>query len=242
VINGLTPQGVPTLLGPLKKLPGAPTLRRRGRMRKSKNTRRFALLALPAVVGASLAAIVVSRASTSAGCDTVDPIVESTQFTPYEAMHSHLPDLALNPSGEEAPPVPSDAEVTSIDSLHRRWAVVADSGAVYQYFLRSDIDPTLTLANFYEAGGIELDRDPVESKSESFVEYVLDTLDERAVKVEIGDYAGALSWGDPEINGIRPHSLIWTDGQWNYALTADRSPETVLTLGRNLVCGDKIGN
>jgi hypothetical protein len=213
-----------------------------GRIRKGKNTRWFALLALPAVVGASLAAIVVSRASTSAGCDTVDSIVESTKFTPYEAMRSHLPDLAVNPSGEEAPPVPSDADVSSIDSLHRRWAVVSGSGAVYQYFLGNDIDPTLTLSNFYEAGGIELDRDPVESKSESFVEYLLDTLGERAVKVEIGDYAGALSWGDPEINGIRLHWLTWTDGQWNYTLTADRGPETLVTLGRELVCGDKLGS
>jgi hypothetical protein len=211
-------------------------------MRKSKTTRWFALLALPAVVGASLAAIVVSRASTSSGCDAVDSIVESTKFTPYETMHSHLPDLALNPSGEEGPPVPSDAEVSSIDSLHRRWAVVSGSGAVYQYFLGNDVDPTLTLSNFYGAGGIELDRDPVESKSQSFVQYLLDTLGERAVKVEIGDYAGALSWGDPEINGIRLHVLTWTDGRWNYTLTADRGPETLVTLGRELVCGDKIGS
>jgi hypothetical protein len=211
-------------------------------MRKSKTTRWFALLALSAVVGASLAAIVVSRASTSSGCNTVDSIVESAKFTPYEAMHSHLPDLALNPSGGEAPPVPSDAEVSSIDSLPRTWAIVSDSGAVYQYFLGREIEPTLTLPNFYEAGGIELDRDPVESKSQSFVQYLLDTLGERAVKVEIGDYAGALSWGDPEINGIRLHVLTWTDGQWNYTLTADRGPETLVTLGRELVCGDKIGS
>jgi hypothetical protein len=208
----------------------------------SKRTRWFALLALPAVVAASLAAIVVSRASTSPGCGTVDSIVESAKFTPYEAMHSHLPDPVLNPSAEEAPPVPSDAQVSSIDSLPRSWAIVTDTGAVYQYFLGSDIDPKITLSSFYEAGGIELDRDPVESKSESFVDYVLDTLGERAVKVEIEDFAGALSWSDPEINGIRPHVLTWTDGRWNYALTADRSPETLVNLGRDLMCGDKIGN
>jgi hypothetical protein len=211
-------------------------------MRMSKRTRWFALLALPAVVAASLAAIVVSRASTSPGCGTVDSIVESAKFTPYEAMHSHLPDPVLNPSAEEAPPVPSDAQVSSIDSLPRSWAIVTDTGAVYQYFLGSDIDPKITLSSFYEAGGIELDRDPVESKSESFVDYVLDTLGERAVKVEIEDFAGALSWSDPEINGIRPHVLTWTDGRWNYALTADRSPETLVNLGRDLMCGDKIGN
>jgi hypothetical protein len=211
-------------------------------MRMSKKTRWFALLALPAVVGASLVAIIVSKASTAPGCDSVDSIVESTKFTPYESMHSHLPDLALNPSGEEAPPVPSDAQVSSIDSLPRSWAIVTDTGAVYQYFLGSDIDPKITLSSFYEAGGIELDRDPVESKSESFVDYVLDTLGERAVKVEIEDFAGALSWSDPEINGIRPHVLTWTDGRWNYALTADRSPETLVNLGRDLMCGDKIGN
>lgn len=75
-------------------------------MRKSKRSRWFALLILPAVVGASLTAIVISRASTPPGCDTVDSIVESEKFTPYEAMRSHVPDPVLNPSGEGAPPVP----------------------------------------------------------------------------------------------------------------------------------------
>lgn len=211
-------------------------------MRNSNKARWFALLALLAVVGASLVAIIVSNASTAPGCNTVDSIVESTKFTPYEVMHSHLPDPVLNPTGEEAPQVPSDAQVASIDSLPRSWAVVSDTGAIYQYFLGSDIDQTLTLSNFFKAGGTELDRDPVESKSGSFVEYVLDTLGERAVKVEVGDYAGALSWSDPDVNGIRPHVLTWTDGQWNYVLTADRSPEALVNLGRDLVCGDNIGN
>ena len=118
---------------------------------------------------------------------------------------------------------------------------MSQSGAVYQYFLGTDIDPTLTLSGFYAAGGIELNRDPVENKGESFVDYVLATLGERAIKVEVGDQAGALSWGDPDVNGVRPHSLTWTDSQWNYALMADRSPEELVTLGRGLVCGDKLG-
>jgi hypothetical protein len=88
---------------------------------------------------------------------------------------------------------------------------------------------------------IEFDRDAIVNPGESFVDYILNTLGERAIKVEIGDYTGAISWGDPDVNGIRPHALTWSDGQWNYSLTADASPEKLVALGRDLVCEEKIG-
>jgi len=203
---------------------------------------------LASTIGVSCAeapAPVASVAAASAsgpGCAAVDAsIVESKKFTPYEAMRSHLPDLPINPSAEVAPPVPVEAQVSSIDGLPLRWAIVGKTGSVYQYFLGTGIDSTLTLPDFYAAGGIVLDRDRTENDGEVFAEHLLATAGDRAVKVEIGDHTGALVWADPEVNGIRPHQLYWTDGEWNYILMADRSPEGLLTLGRELVCAGKIG-
>lgn len=219
-------------------------------MHMRKRPRWVALLALSAFIGASCAdaaapATSIAAAptsSTSPGCAAVDAaIIESKKFTPYEAMRSHLPDLPINPSGDVAPPVPAEAQVSSIDGLPVRWAILGPTGSVYQYFLGTDIDATLTLADFYAAGGIVLTRDRTENDGEVFSDYLLARLGERAVKVAIGDHAGALTWADPEVNGVRPHQLYWTDGQWNYILMVDRSPEKLLTLGRDLVCGGKIG-
>jgi hypothetical protein len=206
-------------------------------MHTSTKRRWIVYLTLPAVAALSLVAVVVSRASTPAGCDPVDSaIVESEKFTPFEERRSQLPDPVINPSGEEAPPIPADALVSSIDELPLRWAVVSEGGSVYQYYLGTEIEPDLTLSEFFAAGGLEFDRDPADN-SESFAEQLLDTLGERAIKVEIGEDTGALVWTDPQINGVRPHHLYWTDGDWNYVLMADMSPERIVELGRDLVCG-----
>jgi hypothetical protein len=146
----------------------------------------------------------------------------------------------INPSGEELGEVPSDARVDSIDGLPLRWASVSGNGEVYQYFLDTDIDPKLTIPEFIAAAGIELDRDPT-SNGESFASFVLSTFGERAVKIELGNYEAALVWADPEINGIRTHHLYWSDGVYNYSLIADRSPEQLVTLGRDLVCERGLG-
>lgn len=210
-------------------------------MRTAQRHRWMAWLTLSVILGVAFAAA-VSRASISPGCQSVDtPIVESEQFTRYEDRHSHLPERPINPSSQEAMAVPPEARVASIDGLPLRWASVSGYGAVYQYFLGTDIDRDLTVSQFVAAGGIELDRDPVENPGESFAQYVLSALGERAVRVEIGDYTGALVWGDPNIYGIRPHSLSWSDGDYNYVLIADTSPERLVGLGRELVCGGGLG-
>jgi hypothetical protein len=211
---------------------------RRG-MRIRTGQRRVALLALPVVVAVSLVVAVASRASTASTCDSVDgPIVEGRQFTPYEARLSHLPELPINPSGQELGAVPPDARVGSMDGLDLRWASVSGYGAVYQYFLDTDLGPTLTVPEFIAAAGIELDRDPM-IDGESFASTLLSTLGDRALRVELGNHEAALVWADPESNGIRTHHLYWSDDAYNYSLIADRSPERLVTLGRELVCNER---
>jgi hypothetical protein len=210
-------------------------------MRTLKRQRWIAVFALLVVVGVSLAAVVVSRAATSSGCGNVDvPIVESEQFTSVTARLTQPLDPPINPSGQQAVSVPPVARVPSIDGLPLRWAVVSSNGAVYQYFLRTDLDSTLTVSEFYAAGGIQLDRDPVDN-GESFAAYVLATLGERALQIQVGDHVAALVWADPQVNGLRTHHLYWSDDAYNFSLLADMSAERLVTVARQLVCGGTLG-
>src|ERR687891_151210 len=211
-------------------------------MANSSRGRRLSVVAVALIVAASIAAVIVSTATASSpGCDPVDfEIVESKLFTPVDERFTSPLDPPINPAGGTVDHVPADAIVTSIDGLPLRWAATASNGAVYQYFYNAGIGRSLTVSEFRGTGGVQLDRDPTDN-GESYPEFILSTLGERAVRVEVGDYVGALTWADPESNGIRPHYLVWSDGLYNYTLIAVMQPEELLTLGREVVCGGKIG-
>lgn len=210
-------------------------------MPSSRRGRRWGAVAAALILAASIAAVIVSTATASSGCEPVDfEIVESNQFTPADGRLTSPQDPAINPAGEIAAHVPANARVPSIDGFPLQHAVTNSNGAVYQYFYNAGIGRNLTVSEFLGTGGVQFDIDPTDN-GESYPEYVLSTLGERAVRVEVGDYVGALTWADPDSNGIRPHYLVWSDGQYNYTLIADMEPEHVLTLARDLVCEDRIG-
>jgi hypothetical protein len=194
------------------------------------------------VIAAALtvAALSISRlgAKGAAGCAQAaeGSITESESFTPYEDMISPLPPAALNPAGADVPNLPADARLPAdqLDGLPLQWAVVAESGAVYQYFTDKPISMDVTTDTFVAAGGVEFDRDPPTSL-QPLVESVLAELGDRAVKVSVRDHDGALVWADPNAAGIRTHNLYWSDGKFNYSLIADRSPAKLLNTGRDLV-------
>jgi hypothetical protein len=198
--------------------------------------RRKALLLFAAIaLGVSVAAV-VSEASDTPGCGGVSaPIAESKQFTPVGERLTAPLDPLINPTGESGATVPPDAQVDSIDGLPLRYAVVGSAGSVYQYFMRAILEPDLTLSEFLESGGIEYDRDSLGS-DQPFQEYLLDSLGERAVAVEVGQFQAVLVWADPLVNGTRPHHVYWSDAEYNYALIADTSPEHLVDLARGLVC------
>lgn len=129
----------------------------------------------------------------------------------------------------------ASATGTRIDGRSLRW-VVGDRSS-YQYFLDRPLDRELTAPGFRTAGGIQLDRDAVTDGDPYTADDVIEQVGDRAVKVQIGDYEGALVWADPESNGARPHHLYWSNGTYNYALIAVRGPERMVQLGRELVCG-----
>jgi hypothetical protein len=187
-----------------------------------------------AVVGTAC----VSGQSTTATCQTVTvgSIKEAPEFTSYDEMLSHLPPLPINPTSAEATAVPAAAiPGGSLDGLARQWATGASNGALYQYFGRNPLSPTTTVSEFFAAGGLEFDRDAAQENF-SQVQYLLQELGDRAVPVEVGSFHGAITWSDPDENGIRTHNLYWGDGESEYSIHAVRAPEELVNIVRRLVC------
>jgi hypothetical protein len=204
-----------------------------------RHVRRIALVTvLPATVIGLLTVVAISNAAPAPGCGPVDAAIEESDvFAPAGQRLTSPLDPPVTAKGIALPEVvPDDVRIESIDGLPFRWVVLGLSGAVYQYFLDSPIPASMTVSEFLGAGGIQFDRDPAQG-TESFAEYMLATLGDRAVRVEVGEHVGAMTWADPDEQGRRPHHLYWTSGGYNYALYGDRSAEEILTLGRELACG-----
>lgn len=193
--------------------------------------RRSVLIATMTILVAGTG-VLVSSAQPAEGCGrTEGQIVESTHFTPHEARLSHLPDFPLTTVGQSA--TSSDRRM---DGLPLRWSAGDGSRSIYEYFLREEIDRELTVPAFRAAGGVEFNKDVVEGSPYTSAD-VITEVGERAVEVQIGDYKGALVWADPESNGARPHHLYWSDEAYNYTLIAVRSPQRMVDLAREFVCG-----
>ena len=194
--------------------------------------RRSTLIAVAATLVAA-GTVVVASAQSPAGCDNnVGPINESNEFTPYEARRTHLLELPITSVGQAA-----SSSDRQMDNLPLRWTAGDGDRSIYEYFLGGQLDRQLTVPGFRAAGGIQLDRDAVSNGDPYTADDVIAAVGDRAVKVQIGDYEGALVWADPESNGARPHHLYWSDGTYNYGLIAVRGPQRMVQLGRELVCG-----
>lgn len=176
-----------------------------------------------------------NAAQTSDGCDSdVGPITESREFTPYDQR------LTQPLSEEVAITDESGQAVTSserrVDGLQLRWKILGAANSSYEYYFSQPLNRE-TWPEFLARGGIELDRDAVVAGDPHTADDVISQVGDRAVKVQVADYEGALVWADPRNNGERPHHLYWSDGTYNYALIAVRDPQRMVQLGRELVCG-----
>lgn len=165
-------------------------------------------------------------------------IVESVKFTPYAGRRDGpVNQVAILPDGAQADAeVPSQAavRVTSLDGLARQHTIVGQNGEAYAYFLDEALNG-LSRNEFISRGGIELDQDPRVTGT-WFAANLIELHEGRALPVAVGAFDGALTWGDPDINGVRAHNVYWSDGQYEYALTADRSAASLVTLARSLAC------
>lgn len=195
-------------------------------------------LVLALAVSGGIAALGVNALLGSTSCGSVGEgqITESANFTPADLRRGGLHRSPINPENLPALPVPSDAQVQggTLDGLALVWAQTGSDGALYQYFSAQPLDAKTTSWTFFAAGGVEFDRVP--AGPDDYVSYLLDFLGERAVAVDVGGHKGALTWGDPNEDGLRPHSLTWSDGRFNYTLVADRMAAELVNLGRGIAC------
>lgn len=225
-------------------VPSTPGLRGRNPLSRFLllDSQRFRYLAIGLV--AALAVILTLGAGRlllgvgAAGCAIArdGEIVESQEFTPYDQRRTHVPEVAINPSGEKAPVIPTDNVVrnNTLDGLPLQWAIAGSDRVLVRYFLADTIGADVTASAFWAAGGARLDRNSADGW---LPEAYASDIGPRAQIVDVGAYKGVLTWADPGPTGVRPHHLSWSDGTDTYTLIAVRSAAQIVTLARGLVCG-----
>jgi len=66
---------------------------------------------------------------------------------------------------------------------------------------------------------------------------VVSELGDRAVRVKVGPYDAALVHGDPiGSDDVRPYSLYWSDGTYDWSVIGRAAPEQVMDVGRSVAC------
>jgi len=179
------------------------------------------------------------------GCGPLtDPIVESNRFTPYEDRH-HLAEIAeptiiAQPGAVGAGALPEELRTvgSTLDGLPVVAAIVnpaLDGASVY--FLDRALTDGDTHETVLAEGGVYLDQQLIGTPGENLAVIIANELRERAVVLKLGTRNAVLIWADPDRNGVRVHNLIWSDATHNYTLTAVRSPERMVGMGRAVVCG-----
>jgi hypothetical protein len=183
-------------------------------------------------------ATTVTTAAPRPGCEPFDgTIQESKEFTPYADQRGlAVSDLPINPGGGEAPTVPPELSVASVNGLPRQWAIVAGDGSVYQYYLDHPIDPDMTRADFQEAGGIELEANPAEP-DQNWPATLRFEFGDRAVPVDVGNTTGVVVWAEPESSDeLRMHHVYWDADGFSFGLLVDSTPEAAVTSARVVAC------
>lgn len=191
------------------------------------------------VVALGSFALLAPSASGGTNCGSFEgQIEESDMFTPYEARRDHLPPVALNPKGQELDPsILEGVAPQQVDGLPLQWSIASSDGSGYLYYAKQPVGSTTTTSEFSSNGGIQLSMEVAEGDTTG-IQTQLDQLGERSIPVEIGDYAGAVVWADPENeSGLRVHYVFWDQDKYHYSLIIDASPEDAVTVAREVACG-----
>lgn len=166
------------------------------------------------------------------GCGEVSPIIESTEFTSYEDQNGY-PYAPIKASPVDSGILRDPPFQAEIDGLPAR-GMYEQAGQVQVYYAAEpipDMDPTSVVAD----GGLTLQLLPVTSGTWD-VESMFKEIESRVTPVRVGEYEGALTWADPDAEGVRPHYLQWGAGKLSWRLVGEREPEELLAIGRGLVC------
>jgi hypothetical protein len=162
-------------------------------------------------------------------------IVESQKYTPPESMRLP-PEVPILSSGAATVTLPPHRWIptNTLDGLPLQYA---RGGQIEgRLFLDRPLDPSMTLRVFLAEGGISFVQDSQIAPGAT-AERLLEFLGERGVAVDIGEYAGVLTWADPLGPGPRHHELWWSDGVFAYKLLAVRSAVEITNIARSMVCG-----
>ena len=197
------------------------------------------MTALAVTALSALAMVVFVAGPGSASARDCGPVAEgsirdATAFTPYSSTWAQ-PERALPVGKLPAAAIPADlASLAVLDSLQVQYSMdLGGDGEVIYFHDRPIAEGTVT-SEFLGRGGIQLERYRMDGTT--FYEVLLKEFPARAQPVKVGPFAGAMTWADPEANGVRTHNVYWADGTFNYALIADRSASSLLTLARVVAC------
>ena len=196
------------------------------------------LAAAISLISAGIWGVSQTGALASEDCEPLaaNSIVESRQFTPYEARRSGPQEQPIVGGG-----LPADQAPASLLMSPARWLdmprqyVITHGGSLYHYYLDRSLDVSMTPSTFAQVGGVQFEREQRTDKTD-FATQVARESGDRAVPVDVGPYRGVITWADPASNGVRTHNLYWSDGTFEYALIADRSAEVLVTAARAFVC------
>lgn len=183
-------------------------------------------------------------AAPTAGCaEAVEPIEENPDFVPYEDRLSHNPfdqqRWSIAPLSERGVlPSQLDTAPPTLDDLP---AVAADITANDYYTLAyGERAPEGTQSEFLKSGGLVLEISPGEKGGGSSIArdlYNDSNGDDRIVLVPVGEFEAAVSWADPDENGVREHHVLWTDELGHDVnLYGVRSAEDLVAIARGVAC------
>lgn len=179
-----------------------------------------------------------SEAAPGGGCGPFTAsIEESKDFTPYEARRGQWPDPVLNPTGQEAAPLPEQASIKGVGALPMAWSITGSDGASYLYFSAAPITKKTTLGEFQRAGGIQIE---VTDANAFGLNDLIEQIGDRAVPVAIGDSQGIVVWADPNESGIRLHNVYFESGGYLYGVLANSPARDVITAAREVACSTPI--
>lgn len=207
-----------------------------------KTLRVAALSAAAFFISVGIWGVTQTGALTSEACrpQADGSIVESGQFTPYEAMRSGPHEFPIDSVGLPADRAPANSVMppNRLFDMPRQHVVVSGR-SLYQYYLDRPLDESMTPSVFAQVGGIQFEREH-RTDTTDFASHLSREVGGRAVPVDIGPYRGVVTWADPASNGVRTHNVYWSDGAFEYALIADRSAEALVNAARALVCSGDI--
>lgn len=190
------------------------------------------------VVVATVLAVQQIRAGYPMSCAWVSPrdIAEGPAFVPSDGLGRHMNPRIEAPLGGR-PVERHDGDVIGpmLGGHRLRWVISGPKWGVTLLFLDRAVLPTDTTDSVLAADGLIFTR-TARSEGMSWAEEFRRQFFGRVRPIGIGPWVGSLSWGDALPNGIKPHSVLWADDDWDYSLVGDVSTVHIVNLARSVAC------